>query len=163
MVARPSPVRLSASRRIAADPTSAALLLAGPAALDLWPGLRRVAEVGGRVLVETDLPIPDGTDLPVAAVVSAEPPRRTPTAFVTRFSWASSALPPVDGVLTLSYAPGGNGVPSTTASLRLDVEPPHHAGTASPTAVERAAVLTAMAEGFLDNLACAVEQRRSAA
>ena len=163
MVGRPSPVRLNASRRIAADPTRAALLLAGPAALDLWPGVRRVAEVGRRVLVETDVPTADGTELPVAAVVTAEPPRRTPTAFVARFSWTCSALPPVDGVLTLSYAPGGDGVPSTTASLRLDVEPPHDTSTASPTAADRTALLHAMAQGFLENLAGAVEQRRSAA
>lgn len=160
MVARPSPVRLTAARRIAADPTSTALLLAGPAALDLWPGVRRVAEVGGRVLVETDLTTEGGGQVPVAAVVSAEAPRRTPTAFVTRFSWTSSALPPVDAVLTLSYAPGGHGTPSTSASLRLDVELPADGG---PGTAHRTAVLTGMAEDFLDNLARAAEQRRSAA
>lgn len=159
MVARP-PVRVDVSRRIAADPTSTALLLAGPGALELWPGVRRVAEVGGRVLVETELPTQDGTALPVAAVVTTEPPRRTPTSFVARFSWTSSALPPVDGVLTLSYAPGSNGIPATSASLRLDAEPPDDA---SPRTAHRTAVLTALAHGFLQNLAAAAEQRRSAA
>ena len=156
---RPSPLRLRATRRIAADPTSTALLLAGPVALELWPGVRRVAEVGGRVLVETDLPREGGTRL-VAAIVAAEPPRRTPTAFVARFSWTSSVLPPVSGALTLSYAPGGDGVPSTRAALQLDVEQP---ADGDPGASSRVAVLTAMAEGFLDNLAGAAEQRRSAA
>ena len=160
MVDRPSPLRVTASRRIAADPTSTALLLAGPAALDLWPGVRRVAEIGGRVLVETDLATGSGAAVPVAAVVSAEAPRRTPTAFVTHFSWTSSALPPVDGVVTLSYAPGGEGTPSTSASLRLDVEP---SADDDRGAAQRAAVLTAMAEQFLSNLARAAEQRRSAA
>lgn len=160
MVARSSPVRVTADRRIDADPASTALLLAGPAALELWPGVRRVSEAGGRVLVETELATPGGDALPVAAVVSAEAPRRTPTAFVTTFAWTSSVLPPVDGVLTLSYAPGGNGTPSTSASLRLDVAAPadDDAGNA-----HRLTALTAMAEGFLDNLATAAEQRRSAA
>jgi hypothetical protein len=158
-VGRPTPLRLAVSRRIAADPTSTALLLAGPIALELWPGVRRVAEVGGRVLVETDLER-EGAVVPVAAIVTAEPPHRTPTAFVTRFSWTSSMLSPVSGVLTLSYAPGGNGTPSTRAALQLELEQPADgdARTAS-----RAAVLSAMAEGFLDNLAGAAEQRRSAA
>jgi hypothetical protein len=159
-VGRPSPLRLAASRRIAADPTSTALLLAGPVALELWPGVRRIAEVGGRVLVEIDLPR-EGGAVPVAAIVAAEPPRRTPTAFVTRFSWTSSVLPPVSGSLTLSYAPGGHGAPSTRAALQLEVEQPAD-GDDTRTA-SRAALLSAMAEGFLDNLAGAAEQRRSAA
>ena len=66
--------RTSVSRRIAADPTSTALLLAGSTAIELWPGLRRVAEVSGRVVVETDI-----RDLARAASVRALPPQRTPT------------------------------------------------------------------------------------
>ena len=45
--------RTRVSRRIAADPTSTALLLAGPTAVDLWPGARRVAEGDGLVVVDT--------------------------------------------------------------------------------------------------------------
>ena len=82
-------VRLRVTRRICADPTSTALLLAGPTALELWPGVRRVGDVGGRALVEAELALArsERDRVPTAASVHARPPRRTPTAFVTRFSW----------------------------------------------------------------------------
>ena len=151
-------VRLRAVRRICADPTSTALLLAGPSALELWPGVRRVGEAGGRALVETALPaaVAGGRALPTAASVVARPPRRTPTAFVTRFSWTGPDLPTGAGVLTLGYAPGGKGTPSTSASLELDVE------TVAGSRLD-AGALTASAEGFLANLARAAEERRQAA
>lgn len=152
------PVRLRASRRIEADPTSTALLLSGPSALELWPGVRRVAEVSGRALVETGIATP-GADvedaLPTAASVTAHPPRRTPTSLVTRFSWTGPDLPVADGVLTLTYAPGGQGLPSTLAELVLDVE-----GLESSRLDD--AALTALAQGFLLNLARAAEDRRAA-
>lgn len=142
--------RLRLTRRIGADPTSTALLLAGPAALELWPGVRRVGEAGGRVLVEADLEAS-----PTAASVRARPPRRTPTAFVTRFEWAGPGLPVTAGELTLAYVPG-EGAPSTAATLLL------HSNGVDDSRVD-AEALTAMAEGFLSNLAGAAEQRSTAA
>src|SRR3982751_2102172 len=97
----PPATRTRVTRRIAADPTSTALLLAGPTALELWPGVRRVAVVGGRTVVETELP----AQRLAASSVRALPPRRTPTAYVTRFEWAGPGLPETTGELTLAYAP----------------------------------------------------------
>lgn len=153
-----STTRLRVTRRICADPTSTALLLAGPTALELWPGVRRLGEVGGRALVEAELSLAVREDerLPTAASVLARPPRRTPTAFVTRFSWTGPGLPVTSGVLTLTYAPGGEGTPSTAAELVLEAE-----GLAASRLDE--AALRAMAEGFLANLARAAEDRRRAA
>lgn len=141
--------RIEAHRRIVADPASTALLLAGPTALELWPGVRRVGEVGGRVLVEVSA-VPTAT----AASVTARPPRRTPTAFVTRFAWTGPDLPVTEGVLTLTYAPG-EGSPTTRARLVLDSE-----GLSASRLDEPA--LTGMAEQFLVNLAHAAEARRAA-
>ena len=146
---REDSTRTRVSRRIGADPTSTALLLAGPAALELWPGVRRVGEVGGRALVELE-------PVPTAASVRALPPQRTPTSFVTRFAWTGPGLPVTDGVLTLGYAPGGDGTPTTQAVLTL-----HSTGLAQSRL--DAAALTAMADGFLANLARAAESRSRAA
>lgn len=142
-------------RRIGADPTSTALLLAGPAALELWPGVRRVGEVGGRILVEAELDA-DHDRLPTAASVRALPPRRTPTSFVTRFAWTGPGLPVTDGTLTLAYAPGADGAPATQAALELD------SADVVGSRVDET-TLTAMAEGFLANLARAAESRNRAA
>ncbi|MBC7375041.1 MAG: hypothetical protein H7323_13720 [Frankiales bacterium] len=140
--------RIEAHRRIQADPASTALLLAGPSALELWPGVRRVGEVGGRVLIEVAGPAP------TAASVTARPPRRTPTAFVSRFAWTGPGLPGTEGVLTLTYAQGA-GAPTTRAELVLDSE-----GLAASQLDE--AALAGMAEQFLVNLARAAEARRAA-
>lgn len=138
-------------RHIGADPTSTALLLAGPAAMELWPGVRLVGEVGGRSVVEAEL-----SAVPTAASVRARPPRRTPTSFVTRFAWTGPGLPVTEGSLTLSYAPGADGAPSTSATLTLD-----SAGVVGSRL--DAATLEQMARGFLDNLARAAESRSRAA
>lgn len=161
-----STTRVRVSRRIGAEPTSTALLLAGPTALELWPGVRRVGEVGGRALVEAELQLSQTVleRSPTAAAVIAHPPRRTPTSFVTRFAWTGPGLPVTDGVLTLSYAPGlerlrevSRPVSSATeAELVLDAD-----GLSESRMDEQA--LTGMAEGFLANLARAAERRRSAA
>ena len=150
--------RIRAVRRIGADPTSTALLLAGPAALELWPGVRRVGEVGGRALVEAELEVArqEGERVPTAASVRALPPQRTPTSFVTRFAWTGPGLPGTDGTLTLAYAPGADGAPSTHAALTLDSD-----GLESSRV--DAAALEAMAAGFLANLARAAESRNRAA
>ena len=154
---RSGPSRTHARRRIGADPTSTALLLAGPTALEMWPGVRRVGEVDGRVLVEAALVpgAPQHAGL-AAAQVRALPPRRTPTSYVTRFEWSGPGLPVTTGVLTLGYLPGADGTPWTSAELTLESE-----GLAT-SRVDRGA-LQAMADGFLDNLASAAEARNRAA
>lgn len=147
----PGVVRTRADRRIAADPTSTALLLAGPAALDLWPGLRRLGAVANRVLVEVELP----AQPPTAATVLVRPPRRTPTSFVTSFESAGPSLPLTRGELTLAYAPGEHG-PSTAAALVLDSECLAQSALSGPA-------IQALAERFLDNLARLAESRSRAA
>jgi hypothetical protein len=146
--------RTRVTRRIAADPTSTALLLAGPLALELWPGVRSRATAGGRVLAEVDLAGGPAT----AASVRARPPLRTPTSFVTRFEWAGPGLPSTTGVLTLAYdsARRDDGAPTTSAALVLD-------STGLPSRRLDAAGLRELAEGFLDNLAAAAEERSEAA
>jgi hypothetical protein len=145
-------VRTRADRRIAADPTSTALLIAGPAALELWPGVRRVGAVADRVLVEAVIPT---QPVATAATVLVQPPRRTPTSFVTRFEWVGPSLPRTHGELTLSYASGTPG-PATSAALVLDSE------GVLDSALSGAA-LQALADGFLDNLARLAESRSHAA
>lgn len=148
--------RTRVARRIAADPTSTALLLAGPASLELWPGLRRVADTDGGVLVEAELR-GGASDLPrrrVAVTVSARPPSRTPTAYVTRFRWTAAELPVGTGELKLAYAPTGDGTPVTHALLTLMTE--------DDDRLDRR-TLDVMAEGFLTNLARAAEARSRAA
>lgn len=144
--------RTEITQRIAADPTSTALLLAGPTAFELWPGVRRIEDVNGGVLVETTL----ATDVTVAANVRALPPHRTPTSFVTRFTWSGPGLPTTVGELTLTNAPSEAGERSTLAGLVLDSE-----GLEFSTLNECS--LTAMAREFLSNLARAAELRNRAA
>jgi hypothetical protein len=143
--------RTSVSRLIAADPTSTALLLAGPTALELWPGLRRVAEVSGRVVVEADI-----RDTARAASVRALPPQRTPTSYLTRFEWAGPGLPATTGELVLGYAPTHDGEVGTTAELVLT-----SSGFEGTDLDE--VTLEEMARGFLANLAHAAEIRNRAA
>ncbi len=142
--------RTRVARRIAADPTSTALLLAGPAAVELWPGVRRVGVAGRRALVETDVAPPL-----TAAAVRATPPRRTPTAYVSRFEWSGPGLPSTTGTLTLAYAPSADGTLGTHAVVDLD-----STGLAGSRLDE--AALQALAEGFLGNLRRAAEQRAHA-
>lgn len=146
--ASPGLVRVRADRRIAADPTSTALLLASPAALELWPGVRRVGSMNDRVLVEARIP---PQRRPVAATVRVEPPHRTPTSFVTRFDWSGPNLPPICGELTLSYA-AGEALPYTDAVLTLD-------SRAADRGVLSGQALRTAAAGFLDNLAALAEAR----
>lgn len=150
-------LRTRVTRQIDADPTSTALLLAGPTALDLWPGLRRIGEAGGRLLVEAELfsarARPERVS--TAATVRALPPRRTPTSYITTFSWSGPGLPVTRGELVLHYAPGAVR-PGTTAQLTLDSEDLDASSLS-------AADLTGMARAFLDNLAGAAEARVAAA
>ena len=144
--------RTRVTRRIAADPTSTALLLAGPTAFELWPGVRRVADVGGRVVVETDLP----AQRTAAASVRAQLPRRTPTCYISRFEWSGSGLPRTTAELTLAYAPDAEGGLGTHAALVLDSD------GFDPGGLDLKSLET-MAEGFLANLARAAELRSHAA
>ncbi len=143
---------LRAAQRIAADPTSTALLLAGPTAFELWPGVRRVADLGSAVVVETDL----AQGRQVAANVRALPPQRTPTAYVTRFTWVGPGLPATSGELVLTHAPAVAGERATLASLVLTCEDLATSELDGPT-------LQALAEQFLVNLARAAELRNRAA
>ncbi len=143
---------LRATQRIAADPTSTALLLAGPTAFELWPGVRRVADIAGAVVVETDLAVGRS----VAASVRALPPRRTPTAYVTRFTWVGPGLPATTGELVLSNAPAAVGERATLAALELTCEDLAHSAL-------DATALDQMARAFLANLARAAELRNRAA
>lgn len=140
------------TRRFAADPTSTALLLAGPTAFELWPGVRRVADVSGRLVVETDLP--EGRA--VAASVRALPPQRTPSAYVTRFEWIGPGLPATTGQLVLAYAPTARGEVWTHAALVL-------VSSIEPASALTCHDLEAMATAFLANLARAAELRSHAA
>lgn len=145
-------LRTRADRSIAADPTSTALLLAGPTALELWPGVRLVGTVADRVLVEADIP---EQRLSTAATVRAQAPRRTPTSFVTRFAWAGPSLPGTSGELTLTYAAGSDR-PSTVAVLTLDSDGVDDSALSGDA-------LQMLADGFLENLARLAESRNGAA
>ena len=151
------PLRTRVTRRITADPTSTALLLAGPTAVDLWPGVRRIGEADGRVLVEAELVVATSEQerRPASASVRALPPRRTPTSYVTRFEWSGPEVPEASGRLTLAYAPTSDGAQVTHAVL--EVETPDEDGPLDGR------TMTAMAEGFLANLARAAESRSRAA
>lgn len=151
-------VSVRVERTIAADPTSTALLLAAPSALDMVPGLRRLGTVDGLVRAEASFPT-----MTTVVLVRAEPPKRLPTSFVTHFAVTSPAadhgqLPDVDGTLKLEYA----GVPGSEVSTRavLELAPAANApADSSATPVD----LEALAREFLANLARAAEQRSHAA
>ena len=145
-------LRTRAERQIAADPTSTALLLAGPAALELWPGVRRIGAVAGRFLVEAEIP---EQRVATAATVLVRSPRRTPTSYVTRFDWVGPSLPVTTGELTLSYLVGDER-PATDAVLTLDSE-------GIDASALTADALQGLATGFLDNLAELAESRSRAA
>lgn len=148
-----SPSRtIRVTQHISADPTSTALLLAGPSAFELWPGVRRVAAVAGRVVVETGL----APDRLTAASVRALPPRRTPTSYVSRFAWAGPGLAATEAVLTLAYTPSGDGAAATVATLVLV-----RVGAEVGLLDDRA--LAGQARGFLLNLAHAAQARSRAA
>ncbi len=152
--------RIRVERTIAADPTSTALLLAGPTAMELWPGLRRVETAEHHVMAEAD--VPAWRNRPASVTVRALPPRRTPTAYVTEFNFSGPGVPATTGVLTLTHEPGAGGETATSALLRLDTSPFDGAGAVlDKIRVTRS--LRGMAEGFLDNLAEAAEQRSTAA
>jgi len=140
---------LRAERRIAADPTSVALLLAGPTAVDLWPGSHRDGESDGRLRVEADIP-QQGTH---HIYVTIDAPLRTPVAFVCRFTAEQPQLGlHVDGELTLAY----DGPDATLASIALEVSTP------VPSNAEKTSIATDRALSFLGNLARVAEAAAAA-
>lgn len=145
--------RVRVTRTIDADPTSTALLLAGPTAMDLWPGLRRVGEAEGRILVQAEL---NRGELLTFGAVRALPPHRTPTAYVTRFETTGPDLPQAVGTLTLGYSGAAGGTPTTAAAFEVDVVGLSATGLSEPC-------LHALVSGFLSNLAEAAESRSDAA
>lgn len=145
---------ITVDRVIAADPTSTALLLAGPSAVDLWPGVTRVARVPGRVVVDAEVPSIARTRV----VVRALPPRRQPTSYVTRFGFAGDPLPATDGAVTLAYETSDVVPVATRAAVTLTWTDGGGAEHVRVTAAFRA-----MADGFLANLAAAAESRSDAA
>jgi hypothetical protein len=136
-------------RRIAADPTSIALLLAGPSGVALWPGVQEVAEAAtGRHRVVADVP-DRGT---IVADVAAEPPTRTPTSFFVQFSFVAADVPASTGELRLDHDPVSvEAMPTTRASLSIRYDGP------APDRLRR------LATEFLANLAAAAEERSRAA
>ena len=102
------------SRQVSAEPASLALLLAGPTAVELWPGARRVGEFGDRLTVEADLP--DGGQSEVH--LQALPPRRTPTSFVIRFEYSGNGIPRTSGTIILTSQ--GNGRTRVELVLRWE-------------------------------------------
>lgn len=149
---------VTATRIVTGDPASTVLLLAGPSGLEFWPGISHV----------------DGLVSPVSAVaalagepnrrlvIHSEPPKRTPTAYVTTFSVVADGLPSASGCVRVTrqgwtgtaQAPGaqvpeqkGGEVAGPTAAvtleLRSDVD--FEAGLEQEIA--------AAAREFLDNVA----------
>lgn len=143
------PVRTRIVRRIAADPSGTALLLSDAAAVELWPGVRRVGEDGGATVVTSP-------DAPVQVDVLTQVPRRTPTSYVFDFAFTGDGLPPTTGRLTLAYAPSDRGTVETHAALLLTADPTSGVGLDT-------ARLRVLGEGFLANLGRAAERRSFAA
>jgi hypothetical protein len=149
---------VTASRIVPADPASTALLLAGPSALEFWPG---VTEVDG-VLSPLSARAALAGDSQRRVVVRSQPPRRTATAYITTFVVDADGLPSASGVLRVTGQDwlGGSVVPEQSAhrggvgevhavsasiqlELRTDVD--YDAGVEQEIA--------AAAQRFLDNIA----------
>jgi hypothetical protein len=138
---------IALSRRVAAEPASLALLLAGPTAVELWPGARRIGDFGDRFTVEADLPDGESSEVHLQAL----PPRRTPTAFVIRFEYSGVGIPSTNGTITLTSQGSG----SSRAELVLRWE-----GGIDRLIREDT---ESKAASFLATLATAAEERSSAA
>ncbi|MCW2692248.1 MAG: hypothetical protein JWM67_852 [Mycobacterium sp.] len=146
-----------ARRSIAADPTSTALLLAGPSAVDLWPAARRLDEGrDGRYRLLIELP---GHAAPVAVTLRASAPARRPTGFVWTLHLEPVGLPAATGTLTLRYSGDGPGM-ATEAQLRLEQADPDDQRGDTISLLQDA---DGLAQAFLGNLATAAESRSRAA
>ena len=135
------------SRRVAAEPASLALLLAGPTAVELWPGARMIGEFGDRLTVEADLPDGELSEVHLQAL----PPRRTPTSFVIRFEYSGDGVPRTSGTITLTSQ--GDGSSRVELALRWE-------GGIDRLIREDT---EQKAASFLSTLATTAEQRSSAA
>src|SRR4051794_19662826 len=89
---------VTATRIVPADPASTALLLAGPSALDFWPGLSRESGLLSPVSARAAL----AGDQHRRIVIRSQPPRRTPTAYVTSFAIDADGLPSASGTLRVA-------------------------------------------------------------
>lgn len=126
-------------RRIGADATSVALLLADPTTVELWPRLSRL---------DRDASADDVVDIAIGSTeagLRVLPPHRTPTAFILRFDVDTAERLHVEGRLELSQV--GVEPPATDAVLELRCERD----------------LVADADEFLRRVAIAAELRASAA
>jgi len=130
---------IQSSRRIPGDATSAALLLSGPRALDLWPGLHQVHTAPGRYAALS----PVGDDPLAPVVVRADPPQRTATAYLTRFHVTGNRLPQASGQLRVRSS-WHAGQPGTDVEVSI-------AGDGWGPALHQQ--MSTAVEGFLDNLA----------
>jgi hypothetical protein len=88
---------VTATRTIPSDPASTALLLAGPSALAFWPGIQHVDGLLSPLSAETAI-----AGSARRLVVRAEPPQRTPTAYVTSFRVDAEGLPSASGQLRVT-------------------------------------------------------------
>lgn len=146
---------VTATRIVPGDPASTALLLAGPSALEFWPGISRIEGLVSPVSAVAAL----AGDTSRRVVVRAQPPKRTPTAYVTTFSIDADGLPRASGFLRVTRQDwaGTSGVPEQQKAaaavdgpaaaiwleLRTDVD--YDAGVEQEVA--------AAAQEFLDNVA----------
>jgi hypothetical protein len=145
---------ICSSRQIAAHPSSVALLLAVPAAVDLWPQAKQVA-------ADVDIPsatasrrvtmaarLPDGQ--PLFLTLEVGRPERSGDGFLAGFSFAGARVPHTFGEIVVKPAIGGSQVSVTLhwkggidRLVRTDLE--------------------AQADGFLAALVEAAERRSLAA
>lgn len=86
---------VTATRIVPADPASTALLLAGPSAVEFWPGISGVDGLLSPLSASAPLAGDDQRRL----VIRSEPPRRTATSYVTTFSVAADGLPTANGTI----------------------------------------------------------------
>ena len=147
--------RLHHARTVAADPTSLALLLSGPATLDVWPGVSRGADAArGHLVLDIDLPAP------TTLLLRVESPVRTATSYVLRFSATGEEFPTVDGALRITRdasRPVGDGPAVAGSLVELDLHP--HAALL-PGVRD---VVGRLASDFLDVVTAAGEGRAAAA
>src|SRR3954470_17700581 len=145
---------VTATRVVPGDAASTALLLAGPSALEFWPGITRIDGLASPISVCASL----AGERERRVVVWSQPPKRTATAYVFTFSVDADGLPSASGVLRVTRQ-DWVGTP-TVPEQKTETE------TAGPTAVislelrtdvdydagveQEVAVLT---REFLDNIA----------
>ena len=153
---------VTATRIVPADPASTALLLSGPSAIEFWPGVNRIDGLTSPVQVHASL----AGDEDRSMIITAQPPRRTPTAYVTDFSVTPDGLPKASGQLRVTR----QGWLSNSSSDLGAVDPA--AGVAAVRFVLHTDVdydevleqeIAAAAELFLDNVAAFAASRAGAA